>query len=164
MLPSTMKKCVFSFLEASQNIFQPKKKNSTSPAGRELNITMSRKSNGWNQKIPGKERRFPTWKNPIIFRFQPLIFSGPGLPRISRFPGGKWAALDVAQKASLSFSTLPAPMGDPQSWVTWSKKTSGKGGWWWMIRWDWKGIFVGEICYCDFFGGEVSLFKMICWL
>ncbi len=26
----------------------------------------------------------------------------------------------MAQKASLSFSTLPAPMGDPQSWVTWN--------------------------------------------
>eukprot|EP00434_Breviolum_minutum_P033341 symbB.v1.2.029501.t1/scaffold3238.1/size60479/2 len=37
------------------------------------------------------------------------------LPPLKR--GGKWAALDVAQKASLSFSTLPAPIGDPQSWV-----------------------------------------------
>ena len=70
-----------------------------------------------------------------MFRFQPLNAS-------SLHPGGKWAALDVAQKASLSFSTLPAPMGDPQSWATWSKKSSGiTGG---MMMNDQMGIFVGE--------------------
>lgn len=164
MLPSHHEKMCFFIFRGLTKHLPTKKKNSTSPAGRELNITSLEKVTAGTRKSLAKKEDSKLEKNRIIFRFQPLIFSGPGLSRTSRFPGGKWAALDVAQKASLSFSTLPAPMGDPQSWVTWSKKSSGKGGWWWMIRWDWKGIFVGEICYCDFFGGEVSLFKMICWL
>ena len=52
----------------------------------------------------------------------------------------------MAQKASLSFSTLPAPMGDPQSWVAWNDDGSdetGFGDFWGPGVWR---FFLADLC------------------